>query len=168
MFLQDKLMWLLAFHKKEMKSCTKSYKTNSSRWHKCLDIQASLLKRTTAMVSTSGQGGFLHGQLVYNYLIEFFSLHAKQNSTFVFEVEEENRKSRKTWTHNFILSTKNNQAPAPSVTEMPVTQLLKQIPFLLLDIPSHPQYPEPLQTPTAAGSSARDDPGGLKHQFWLC
>lgn len=70
MFLQDKLMRLLAFHKKEMKSCTKSNKTNSSRLHKCLDVQAGLLKTIPAMALTSGQDGFLqNGQLVCDYLI---------------------------------------------------------------------------------------------------
>lgn len=70
MFLQDELMWLLAFHKKEMKSCTKSYKTNNSLWQ-CSGwfIEESYCNG----LSTSGQGGFLYGQLVCNYLIGVFS-----------------------------------------------------------------------------------------------
>lgn len=160
MFLQDKLMWLLAFHKKEIKSCTKSHKTNSSRWQ----CSSWLLKRATAMdYRQVAKVAFYMASWSVTIWSGLFSLYTKQNCTFVSEVEEENRKSRKTWTHYFILQ-QNNQAPAK--TEMPVSLLLKQIPFLFLDLLSHPQYPEPLQTPAAAGSSARDDPGGLRHQFW--
>jgi len=87
-------MWLLAFHEKEMKSCPKSYKINSGRLHKCFDVQAGLLKTTTAMASTSGQDGFLR---MANWSVVtdlgvcffFFFLHIKQKCIFAFENEGE-------------------------------------------------------------------------------
>lgn len=89
MFLQDKSMWLLAFHKKEMKSCTKSYKTNNSRWQ-CSSwfIEESYCNG----LLTSGQGGFLHSHWSAITWSGFFSLYTKQNHTFVFEeIEIENQ-----------------------------------------------------------------------------
>lgn len=69
MFLQDKLTWLLALHIKEIKSFTKSYKTNSSRWQ----WSSWFIEESSCNgLSTSGQGGFLQGQLVCNYLIWVF------------------------------------------------------------------------------------------------